>query len=282
MKKERFDFAFALGSGCACSRLLRERGLQFASFPLDWVGNPSYDSGVSDGIRRTADLIAADFAGWFERDALVRVPKYDTPLDEAYFDGASRFYFAHDFKPGGDFATSYPKVREKFDRRIARFGKLLAAARKILVLWISDPRDDGEVSAEDAEYVREVLARRYPGKDFFVLAFSCRVGTLSGRGDVVKCGGFELHAFDYRLDTEGKRTWEIRSELIGPFLDGYSVRDYRSSAEKREGRRLARRREYAKFKANGFWQCLARKVQYKLYRSLKRRLEHKGVLKGLE
>ena len=59
MSRERFDFVFALGSGCACSRMLRERGLQFASFPLDWVGGISFAVGAGGALRQTAGLIVS-------------------------------------------------------------------------------------------------------------------------------------------------------------------------------------------------------------------------------
>ena len=35
-----YDFIFSLGASCAVSMSLRDAGLQFASFPFDWIGSP--------------------------------------------------------------------------------------------------------------------------------------------------------------------------------------------------------------------------------------------------
>ena len=67
MSRERFDFIFGMGAGCSCSRMLRERGLQYASFPLDWVGDPCLDAGAD--IRLVADLAAGGFREWFEKES---------------------------------------------------------------------------------------------------------------------------------------------------------------------------------------------------------------------
>ena len=39
-----YDFVFSLGQACTCSMTLRHAGLQFASFPLDWVSGGSLAS----------------------------------------------------------------------------------------------------------------------------------------------------------------------------------------------------------------------------------------------
>ena len=74
MKKERFDLVFALGAGCSCSMMLREKGLQLASFPLDWVG--TLDLGASADIRSKADIVAGGFRDWFRLANLERAPQF--------------------------------------------------------------------------------------------------------------------------------------------------------------------------------------------------------------
>ena len=37
---KEYDFIFSLGANCAVSMALRDVGLQFASYPFDWIGSP--------------------------------------------------------------------------------------------------------------------------------------------------------------------------------------------------------------------------------------------------
>ena len=48
-----YDLVFSLGQLCACSQALRTANLQFASYPLDWVGGSP--------IEVCASLVASRF-----------------------------------------------------------------------------------------------------------------------------------------------------------------------------------------------------------------------------
>ena len=53
-----YDFIFGLGAGCSVSQSLRDAGLQFASYPLDWIaapgitkhGSPASERAVRDSL----------------------------------------------------------------------------------------------------------------------------------------------------------------------------------------------------------------------------------------
>ena len=57
-----YDLAFSLGFSCGTTQALRAAGLQFASFPLDWVGVPS----LAVSVR----AVEGGFAHWLEADDL--------------------------------------------------------------------------------------------------------------------------------------------------------------------------------------------------------------------
>ena len=57
-----YDLIFGLGAGCSVSQSLRDAGLQFASYPLDWIAAP--------GIMQGVEAIERGFEGWFEREDL--------------------------------------------------------------------------------------------------------------------------------------------------------------------------------------------------------------------
>ena len=278
--KERFDLVFGLGAACSCSRMLREYGLQFASFPLDWVGDPCLDA--SKDLRLTTDVVLGGFSDWFAEGNLVRAPQYDSPKHLGYFDKCIRLYFAHDFELYDNFHACYPFVSEKYKRRIARFFRLFGSAKKILIVWIADPRGCGELGEGDLKECVEAFHRAYPSKRFKLLASNCVHGVNPENAQVLRGDGYECFSFDYRLVTTGEPTWDVRTELFAPIFGKYDAVDYRTRAEKKANARREKARAYDKFKSTSVFDYLVTKLQFKVYRHLKRRLERKGVLAELE
>ena len=280
MSRERFDFVFALGAGCSCSMMLREKGLQLASFPLDWVGTPHF--GAAGDIRAKTDIIVGGFKNWFMRKNLERAPEYDTPKHLGYLDRGTGLYFTHDVAVGSDMDHDYQAASEKYARRIDRFLKLLSKSRRVLAVWVNDPRIQGEVGAEDVQYCLDAFRKAYPGAEFKIVAVNCAHGVKPESMRALRGEGFECYSFDYRVTTDGEPTWEIRRDLFSPFLERFAVVDYRTRAERRANARRERAREYERFKATSLFDLWFTKLRFKLYRHLKRRLERKGVLAGFE
>ena len=278
MKKERFDFVFALGAGCSCSMMLREKDLQMLSFPLDWVGTPSL--GASRDIRTRVDIIVGGFKNWFLKENLERSPEYDSPKFLGYLDRGTGFYFTHDIAVGSDLESGYPAASAKYARRIERFLKILSGARRVLAVWIKDPRIPGEVNADDMRYCVDAFRMAYPGSDFKVIAVNCVPGLGAESMRVERGDGYECYSFDYRVVTEGEPTWEVRRDLFAPMLERFSSADYRTREEKRANARRERARDMERFKATSALDLLVTKIRFKVYRHLKRGLERKGVALG--
>lgn len=274
--KERFDFVFPLGAGCSCSMMLREKGLQLASFPLDWVGTP--DFGAAGDIRVKAELVANGFRGWFLEENLERAPKYDSPKFVSYLDRGTGLYFTHDFGHGADIHREYPDASAKYARRIERFHKLLSDARSVLAVWVNDPRIPGEVGDEDVAYCLDVLGRAYPRAKFKIVVVNCAHGVKPEEMRRSVGDGFESYAFDYRVVTEGEPTWDIRRDLFAPLFERFEVRDYRTRSERSANARRERARDMEKFHATSSLDLLLTKMKFKLYRHLQRSLERKGVI----
>ncbi len=276
MGKERFDFVFSLGAGCSCSMMLREKGLQLASFPLDWVGTP--DFGAAGDIRVKAELAANGFRGWFREENLERAPQYDSPKYLSYLDRGTGLYFTHDFAPGADINQEYPLTSAKYARRIERFQKLLAGSHRVLAVWVNDPRVPGEVGEEDIAHCLGVLQRAYPNAEFKLIAVNCAHGVKPEEMRVIRGEGFECYSFDYRVVTDGEPTWEVRRDMFSALLERFEVVDYRTRAERRANAKRERARDMEKFRATSALDLAITKMKFKLYRHLKRKLEQKGVL----
>ncbi len=277
MNKERFDFIFSLGAGCSCSMMLREKGLQLASFPLDWVGTP--DFGAAGDIRAKTDIVVGGFDNWFKKENLVRSPVYDTPKHLSYFDRGTGLYFTHDVEVGSSLDHDYPAASEKYARRIDRFLKLLAGARRVLAVWVNDPRIPGEVREEDLRYCLEAFRRKYPRAEFKIIAANCVHGVKPSAMRIARGEGYECYSFDYRAFTECEddQIWEIRRDLFAPLLERFEVADYRTRSEKRENAKRERARAMEKYKATSALDLWLTRFKFKAYRHLKRSLERKGV-----
>lgn len=278
MKKEKFDFVFSIGAACSCSVMLRELGLQYASFPLDWTGNAT--AGSREGMRRATESIVGGFANWLKEENLVRSPENDSKQHLAFFDNGPGLFFAHEFPLGEDFHAVYPAVVEKYARRMARLRKLLLSSRKVLVVWVSDPRAEGDVTESDIRQCLSALGKAYPKAEFRMFAANCAPGVNPESMQVLEGDGFVCCAFDYRALTDGSPVWGIRNELFKPLMDRYEAVDYRTRAEKRENARRRRARDMVKFKSTSTLDLFMTKLKFKLYRHLGRRLERKGVLPG--
>ena len=265
--KRKYDVVFGMGAACSCSQALREAGLQLASFPFDWVGGP--------GACFKAQMMVDDFAGWFGPETFTRLepPKFSTA---AWYRDKFGFTPIHDFHADVPFDEELPKVREKYRRRIDRLARLLDAAKRALVVYIES---DGfeTASVEDAARVRETLAGRWPGVAFDVLLMKYREGVPFSRRIDESGDGWRLVQYDFK--DRGEEEWRVDWRQVARWMKGeYEVADYRTADEKSQWKRLSRKQKYAEFKAANWWDYTVTKVQYKMYKHLRTRLDRKGVI----
>lgn len=159
-----YDFIFSLGFGCAVSQALRDLGLQRGSYPFDWIG--------TIGPLMAPRMMAADFKDWFNRE--------DLKLWDVRFEGGhiARLYknvktgfgFAHDFSNAEELYTTYEAAREKYERRIARFKKVMAASKTVLAIYLTRPQD-ARPTDEELREARETIAKLYPAATIEILCF---------------------------------------------------------------------------------------------------------------
>lgn len=266
---ERFDLVLGLGSACSCTQALRAAGLQLASFPLDWVSGGD--------LKTRTDLVTGGFAGWMSEDAWTRVDNPGAFKHDTYLNRRTGLVHPHDFDQRQPLSVSYPAVKAKYDRRVARLLGLLADAKRVLLVWIGDPRDARPLTAADVERCLAAFRARYPGAAFEALALDCRAGTPPERAEAVDGDGFRLVAFDYRSRAADAPPWAVEPGLLLPYFARLSVRDYRTDAERRAFAAAVRRRARERFGASNAVGLFLTQLQYRLYRHLCRRLKRKGV-----
>ena len=263
---KKYDFIFSLGAACSCSQSLRLAGLQFASYPFDWLYGGSITTRV-EGLLNGLD-------GWFDAAQLV---KHEVPWKfehESYRNLRTGVVYKHDFDWNRPLADMIGGVREKYARRLKRLEERIASAKSVLAVWISTPTtaapSDGELRA-----CRERLAARWPDAGVEILALACERGRAFADRVVRDAGnGVRVVAYDY---FDGRDEF-IDNEKMAAFLKSeYEASDYRSPEERRAWPAKRRALRYAQYNATNFWTYFVNKAHYRLYRHFRRWIVRKGL-----
>ena len=266
--KDNYDFAFSIGGACACSQTLRRAGMQFASFPLDWVGK--YPS-----VTFVAELISKDFAGLLVREKMIDCgPNPDNDM-EIYRNGETGIYFLHDFRKGGNFELDYPIIEEKYRRRAERFAAFMKRSGRVLAVYVSVPNRE-EPKAADLLSARDLIALKYPDAEVDLLWFSQLKDVAFEPSNIERLNN---HVFRAAFDFQAAHAPNIADDkVLAPVLRSLvkSVRDYRTAEQKAGYKIAARQKKYALYKAKSFWQYQRNKFYYKLFKHFKNRLERSG------
>ena len=261
---KRFDMAFSMGFSCGGTMALRRAGLQFVSYPLDWIGSP--------GIIASAKMVEADFDGWFEKDDLQLVAvRGGSFQNTVYQNRKTRFGFPHDFPRFFRCGEKYSETAEKYARRIRRFMGDLGAARTALVVYIERPINPRAADADLVE-AKSILEERVPAVAFELVYFFLD----EGRKDFAETSvadGITAVACNYVQYDHGEKSHAILADVPAAYFRGrFEVPDRRSAAEK-EAYAAAKKADRRKKFGNRL-----NEWKYRIYRWLERDLEEKGLV----
>ena len=261
---KRFDMAFSMGFSCGGTMALRRAGMQFASYPLDWIGSP--------GIVASARMIASDFAGWFEKEDLQLVAvRGGSFQNNVYQNRKTRFGFPHDFPRFFRFDEKYPETAEKYRRRIARFMKDLGAAKASLAVYIERPVNSRATDADLAE-AKRILETKFPAVKFELVYFFLDEG-CKDFAETAVAEGITAVACNYVQYDHGEKSHAIVADVPAAYFRGrFEVPDRRSEAEKTAyaAEKKADRRKKFGGKLN--------EIKYRIYRKLEKELQEKGLV----
>lgn len=233
MRLPKYDFVCSIGHYCATAMYLQRNYLRRMSSPLDWVGR-----GVN-GFETHMKLICTDFEGFLKKEALVkrvnrRRPGIDDMTHDYYLDNGTGMYVFHDFPSGISLDESYPEVRRKYDRRIARFYATVKSSKRTLFVYHTrDERLDDRAIVAGMADVRKRFAgsavdllviENVPGKDGFDIdkvdsgIYHVRAGLFEQPDDRV-LGNLALGDGIYSLIRCRGMLWNrMRPRLLKPLL----------------------------------------------------------------
>lgn len=153
MRREKFDFVVGIGSACIASQALRDAGLQYASYPFDWMSGPAFGQRIH--------TVCSGFEGWFRQEDLEFAGNPNGFTHDSYRNRATNAFYPHDFEIGRPFDESYPAVKEKYDRRIGRLYASIRRSKRVLLVWLENPADDDRPSDAEVQEARRDLARSW-------------------------------------------------------------------------------------------------------------------------
>ena len=264
MTTKTYDLAFSMGFSCGGTMALRKARLQFASYPLDWIGAP--------GVVKSAKMVASGFAGWFERGDLQLVDvRGGSFQNNVYLNRRTGFGFPHDFSRFQTFEEAYPPTAEKYARRVSRFLSALEGTKTALVIYIERPIDR---RAPDSDLVeaRRILSERYPAVDFDLVYFHRREGA-KGFAEEPVADGIVAVECEYAQIDHGEIShaieWDVHARYLGERFRLAQMPDAAAEAAYAESRRKARRRRFG---------GRLDELKYRLYRKLERELQEKGLV----
>lgn len=266
--KRKYDFVFGLGRACACSQSLRIAGLQLLSLPWDWIGIFPKPDGPD--ILHRISIIESGFNGWLQEEDLQFVSHIAARGKDQYFNRRFNIVYPHDFPSGVPLHESYPSIKAKYDRRVARFQRLLANAKTSVLAVYMDAPTYPKTDVDTCREAQRRLQALYPHVKVDFLMFTLEAG-ISFKDRVVENlgDGFTRVTFDFKDYCPGKPDYAVMLEECAAAAKALAeVREYRSSAEIKAMNEQTRRVKMKEVGAGNAWE----------YFLIRRRMELERIL----
>ena len=266
-----YDLAFSCGFSCGITQALRDAGMQFASFPFDWTATPSFP--------KAARMVATDFAHWMDRDDLELVDVRHSGINKRiYLNRRTGFGFIHDFSLFVEPEAAYAAESAKYARRIARLGKALASARRVLAVGVEWPILPPLTVATLAE-TKRIFETRYGNATFDLVYFHAVDGATEARAEH-DADGVTVVGCEYRKYLPGGVLHhEIDNSQIAAYLKAnFAVPDTRSEESKAKYAAEWRKQDAARWHGRNAFETFVNRTAFRQYRKLERFLVRKGLV----
>ena len=260
--KKKYDLILGVGNACSATQTIRAAGLQYLSFPFDWI---IYHDGITAGVpdlRLRTDTLANGFDGWLDAADLRQGGFTSKNGKDIYENGKTGVIFNHDFRHGIPFDEEFAIVQNRYARRVERLYRCLEAARKVLLVRVDRPDQKHPSSIDDCRYAQRRLAERFPNAQFDLLLFAIEMGRqLESRRTEDLGDGITRITFDYSVYATDKSAalpyFKVLGSLMRPL---YAVSDYRTPAERQAKRQRDLQQKFARYGVTTRWQYMLAKL----------------------
>ena len=269
---KEYDFIFSLGASCAVSQSLRDAGLQFASYPFDWIGSP--------GLLREVEMVENHFAGWFEKGDLKLwdVRHEEGAVQRVYKNMRTSFGFPHEFTNAFTFEDGYEATKAKYDRRVERLYKDIRSAKRALGVYL-EVSTRKRLSDDALADARRRLAAQFPDTSMDLLYFCEDPGHRDVRV-ISESSGVTVASAHYAKFLDGVPMHTVdRAEIVKFIHENFTVAGHDIVAEKAKFEAEQKRRRKKHWGKGRCEQWINRKL-FKTYRRLQDYLIGQKILPG--
>ena len=161
---KQYDYIFSIGEACLCASALRILGLRDFSGPFDWLFGAT--------IIERIDIMINEFENYFNKEDLIfNSQRKDQKPNDIYYNTRTKIIFNHDFPIDGLFDVSYPKIKEKYDRRISRIISILKSKKPVLIVFMELPDEtiNGIKSIDELTESLNKLQTKFNNKNIDIL-----------------------------------------------------------------------------------------------------------------
>ena len=260
--KKKYDLIFGFGPACSCSQAIRRAGLQYLSFPFDWITPTFGQPGWDDDVRRRTDIVCSEFRDWLLPNDF-SFHGHHTNGKDKYFNTRHGLMFLHDFPEGVPLAESFPAVAVKYHRRCARLLELIRRSRNVLIVRIDRPDLDYRTPVDDCRYARRMLAERFaPANfDFILLQEDASIPRDECQEEQIEDGLLRL-SLDYRNLKPGADIMQPDTAITAAALrTRFTVSDYRTGDERAAWAHTRKMKRYARYGAANAFQYHWRRLK---------------------
>lgn len=139
----KYDVIFSFGYACSTALFMKTQGLRKFSAPMDWTSGASFDARCTLFLNKFKDFIKKDDI--FHSGEIFSGNEHRM----LYKSKTSGIIFVHDFNVGDDFEKEYPKVEEKYARRINRLINKIENTERTLLIYMDYPSQQCSVATDD-------------------------------------------------------------------------------------------------------------------------------------
>lgn len=271
-----YDLAFSLGYDCNTSLALRHAGLQFHSFPFDWLKRAPLQSRV--------DLLARRFSGWLDPNGLVDSGAAATnrfaKRHHVVTDTATGLELRHDFPLELPIATVLPEVAAKYARRIDRLLSEIEAADRVVAVFCSGFHFP-ELTMEQLVAAHDSLCAAFGGKIDVIGVTDDMPGQENHATRIERAAGGHVLRVSAPCASISATLQEFAvndHKLAAVLQNLFVVPDPRSAAEKDAYRELSRRHAREKYAAKSWMGLIRNMILFRCYRTLHKKLLRLGLL----
>ena len=254
---KKYDLVFSVGGTCACSLALRAAGLQHLSMLWDSI---EFDlpSGGADLPFRLA-IMESGFSDWMKEEDLDFM-KDDTATGKAQY--RNRRYnsvLPLDFPIGVPLNKSYPMVKDKYDRRVARFNSIVKEAKTCILSVYMDTPGTPPADIGTCREAQKRLQALYPWVKVYFLLFSLEEGLPYSKRKIEHLhDGFTRVSFDFRDGApEQSNCHSVNVNLCASALRSLATVDCKTTAKKKNRKTLREKMHEAN--AANIWQYFLRR-----------------------